>query len=306
MHESGLLSPRRLRSSRPVTLSNSVLSRMVISRPWESVLSCHPASVLSHVSSSVLSRTVISRLWESVLGMQSAFVTRSSSSSLIMFTVSALSVLLSASLSVSVSVPLSVSFSVSFYLSSSVWSLRFSRVPVCRLESVYRPPRYICRLVLSIEFVVLSSHLSCQFSVSGFVFCYHVHVFRDFVVKSVSLVSLSRLVVVFLKSRYLVSFSCYVCMFCGILDCFGLFWISVSTLNRKGRSVLKKGRDGRNSCTGCHSVMQLCSGPSLNPPSKTPSKKILFGSVSIRPVSHTVICLLSCRNSRSLGLFHSV
>jgi hypothetical protein len=59
MHESGLLSPRRLRSSRPVTLSNSVLSRMVISRPWESVLSCHSASVLSHVSSSVLSRTVI-------------------------------------------------------------------------------------------------------------------------------------------------------------------------------------------------------------------------------------------------------
>src|SRR5271168_1606538 len=41
MHESGLLSPRRLRSSRPVTLSNSVISRMVISRPWESVLRIH-------------------------------------------------------------------------------------------------------------------------------------------------------------------------------------------------------------------------------------------------------------------------
>ena len=71
MHESGLPSPRRLRSSCLVTLSNSVLSRMVISRPWESVFSCHSVSVLS--PSSVLSRTVVSRLWESVLRMQSAF-----------------------------------------------------------------------------------------------------------------------------------------------------------------------------------------------------------------------------------------
>src|SRR5437762_14311794 len=45
--------------------------------------------------------------------------------------------------------------------------------------------------------------------------------------------------------------------------------------NRKGRSVLKKGRDGRNSCTSCHSVTENCYPVlgSLNPPSKTPSIK---------------------------------
>ena len=38
--------------------------------------------------------------------------------------------------------------------------------------------------------------------------------------------------------------------------------------NRKGRSVLKKGRDGRNSCTSCHSVTEIrlaCSGLSQSP-----------------------------------------
>jgi hypothetical protein len=73
-------------------------------------------------------------------------------------------------------------------------------------------------------------------------------------------------------------FSCYVCMFCGILCCFGLFWIVLDfgfTFNRKGRSVLKKGRDGRNSCTSCHSVTENCYPvlDSLNPHPKPQQKK---------------------------------
>src|SRR5271170_6835861 len=75
--------------------------------------------------------------------------------------------------------------------------------------------------------------------------------------------------------------------------------------NRKGRSILKKGRDGRNSCTSCHSVTEICSGLSIPHPIPhpiPPSKKILFGSVSVRPMSHTVVCLLPCRNVRSPSL----
>ena len=121
MHESGLPSPRRLGSSRPVTLSNSVLSRMVISRPWESVLSCHSASVLSHVAKlSIKSHSHVSIVGICLANaIRPLFLESRSSSCSLMFTVSILSV-------------------------------------------------------------------SSQFSVSGFVFCYHVHVFRDFVVKSVS------------------------------------------------------------------------------------------------------------------------
>jgi hypothetical protein len=126
----------------------------------------------------------------------------------------------------------------------------------------------------------------------------------EFVVKSVSQ---CRLVVgLVFKSRCLVSFlGTVVCSveFCIVLDLIGF---RVLTFNRKGRSVLKKGRDGRTSSTSCYSVTENCYPVlgSLNPHPKPQQKKNLFGSVSVRSVSHTVICLSSCRNvwSPSLGL----
>jgi hypothetical protein len=88
-------------------------------------------------------------------------------------------------------------------------------------------------------------------------------------------------------------------MFCGILDCFGFRFL---TFNRKGRSVLKKGRDGRNQLSLGHGKLLSCPGLSQSPIQNPIQKKNLFGSVSVRPVSHTVICLLSCRNVRSPSL----
>jgi len=95
----------------------------------------------------------------------------------------------------------------------------------------------------------------------------------EFVVKSVSQ---CRLVVVLVfKSRCLVSFL-------GTVVCSVEFWIvldligfRVLTFNRKGRSVLKKGRDGRTSCTSCYSVTENCYPVlgSLNPHPKPQQKK---------------------------------
>ena len=169
---------------------------------------------------------------------------------------------------------------------SSSWSVFISSLVLSLVLCVPRSliPAFLSRSYPSSESVYRLPGMyvisSCQF---------------EFVVKSVSQ---CRLVVVLVfKSRCLVSFlGTVVCSveFCIVLDLIGF---RVLTFNRKGRSVLKKGRDGRNSCTSCHSVTENCYPVlgSLNPPSKTPTKKNnLFGSVSVRPVSHTVICLLSC------------
>ena len=200
-------------------------------------------------------------------------------------------------------------------------------------ESVYCPPRHVCHLVLSIEFVVLSSHpgsrhcrsrfrictsrfvsldsshqvssvLGSRFPAFGFVFCYHVPVFCDFVVKSVShcLCFSSCCCCLVFKSWCLVSW--YGCMFCGILYCFGFNWILVWSGHWKAKFCFKEGK-GRSQLlyqlSLGHGKLLSCSG-SLNPPSNPPSQKILVGSVSVRLVSHTVICLLSCRNVRSPSL----
>jgi len=89
------------------------------------------------------------------------------------------------------------------------------------------------------------------------------------------------------------------------LDCFGLFWISVLNVQSEGKVYFKEGK-GRSQLlyqlSLGHGNLFWALNPSSKTPSKTPSKKFLFGSVSVRPMSHTVICLLSCRNVRSPSL----
>ena len=111
-------------------------------------------------------------------------------------------------------------------------------------------------------------------------------------------VSVSRLVVVVwysshgVFSRFLGTVVCSV-EFLIVLDLIGFRF---STFNRKGSSVSKKGRDGHNSCTNCHSVTETCYPilSSLNPPILNFFSSV---TVSVRPVIYrfmfTVLSQLS-------------
>jgi hypothetical protein len=291
-------------------------------------LSCHSASVLSYVSSSVLSRTVMSRLWESVLRMQPAFVLRILVFVLVSYYVHSIS-LVSLGFSLVLSFVLSLVLSVLRCLIPAFFSSSYTSS-----ESVYRPPRYVRRLIFSVEFVVLSSHpgsrhcrsrsricmsrfvnldsshqvssvLGSRFPAFGLGFCYHIPVFCDFVVKSVSrcLCFSSSCCCLVFKSWCLVSW--YGCMFCGILYCFGFNWILVWNGHWKGKSVLKKGRDGRNSCTSCHSVTENCYPVlALSIPHPIPHPKKFSSVLSLLVPCHirlSVYCPVP-----TFGLLHSV
>jgi len=94
--------------------------------------------------------------------------------------------------------------------------------------------------------------------------------------------------------------------------------------NRKESSVLKKGRDGRNSCTSCHSVTEIrlaCSGLSQSPIQKNSlrfclcSSRVAYGYLFIvlsqRSVSITrfkvriYLAFVHCPRSRSQAQYQA-
>src|SRR5271155_659862 len=237
----------------------TLIGRMVIFRSWESVLPCRSAF---HLSRPVvcLKLRIKSHSYISIVGIclgnaislcYSVFVFVSYYVHSIGLVSLAFSFVVSLGFSPILSLVLSLILSVLQCLIPAFFSSFYPSS-----ESVYRPPRHVCHLVLSIEFVVLSSHpgsrhcrsrfrictsrfvsldsshqvssvLGSRFPAFGFVFCYHVPVFCDFVVKSVShcLCFSSCCCCLVFKSQCLVSW--YGCMFCGILYCFGFNWILV-------------------------------------------------------------------------------
>ena len=153
--------------------------------------------------------------------------------------------------------------------------------------------------IKSLQFSVLGFPLSASFSVTTSL---------SFAILSSNqylIVSVSRLVVVaWYSSHSVLSLGTVVCSveFCIVLDLIG-FWFG-AVIGRRS-SVLKKGRDGRNSCTSCRSVTENCypvlalSIPHPIPhPKKFSSVLSLFVSCHIRL---SVYCPVA-----TFGLLHSV